>query len=362
MPTAQSQPRDGRTRRSGGRRPRASRGARRNRVVESAGRSACAHAGGSDAGFARGPCSRCSAPSRYFSAGSPAGDSLFRLAEALPRIPDRPSRIAMLADRVPHCALEGGGRPAVRERRNECDRAAIRLRGNRRRCAAARRARRARLGGSALLLRHAGGGARTAADADRNFRRYMDAIRAMERAAGARAGVWRERLEVSVKLSSIHPRYDAASYAQVRAVLLDRLRQISGRAAAAGYRAYDRRRGIGKPVLQLDLFAALASDPALDPWGGLGLRCSVSAAGAADGGGIVGDRGRPPQTRRHADRGAAGEGAYWDAEVKRAQELGLARYPVFTDKRLTDLSYLACARRLSAGLDSVYRSSPRTTR
>ncbi len=48
------------------------------------------------------------------------------------------------------------------------------------------------------------------------------------------------------------------------------------------------------------------------------------------------------------------KGAYWDAEVKRAQELGLARYPVFTDKRLTDLSYLACARRLSAGLDSVY--------
>src|SRR5207247_1821990 len=48
------------------------------------------------------------------------------------------------------------------------------------------------------------------------------------------------------------------------------------------------------------------------------------------------------------------KGAYWDAEVKRAQELGLERYPVFTDKRLTDLSYLACVRRLSAALDSVY--------
>src|SRR5204863_119747 len=47
------------------------------------------------------------------------------------------------------------------------------------------------------------------------------------------------------------------------------------------------------------------------------------------------------------------KGAYWDAEVKRAQELGLARYPVFTDKRLTDLSYLACARRLSVGPDGV---------
>src|SRR5258705_6255846 len=48
------------------------------------------------------------------------------------------------------------------------------------------------------------------------------------------------------------------------------------------------------------------------------------------------------------------KGAYWDAEIKRAQELGLARYPVFTDKGLTDLSYLACARRLAAGRDSVY--------
>ena len=79
-----------------------------------------------------------------------------------------------------------------------------------------------------------GEGARTDADADRNFRRTMDAIRAMGRAVGARAAMWRERLEVSVKLSSIHPRYDAASYAQVRGELLDRLKQIAGRAAAAG--------------------------------------------------------------------------------------------------------------------------------
>src|SRR6266853_248623 len=167
-----------------------------------------------------------------FPPGSPAGDSLFRLAEALPRIPDRPSRIAMLADRVPalrgwraaaalpfaSVAMHAIGRQFVYA---ESIAAALR------RAARGRPARR-------FSFDMLGEGARTAADADRNFRRYMDAIRVMERAAGARAGVWRERLEVSVKLSSIHPRYDAASYAQVRAVLLDRLRQISGRAAAAG--------------------------------------------------------------------------------------------------------------------------------
>src|SRR5882672_2011930 len=136
-----------------------------------------------------------------FPPGSPAGDSLFRLAEALPRIPDRPSRIAMLADRVPalrgwkaaaalpfaSVAMNAIGRQFVyaetiaaalqRAERDACARPATRF--------------------SFDML---GEGARTARDADRNFRRYMDAIRAMGQAVGAREG--RERLEVSVKLSS----------------------------------------------------------------------------------------------------------------------------------------------------------------
>jgi len=208
-----------------------------------------------------------------------------------------------------------------------------------------------------------GEGARTAADAERNFRRYMEAIRAMERAVSAREGVWRERLEVSVKLSSIHPRYDAASYAQVRGELLDRLRQISGCAATAGIGLTIDAEGSEALSLQLDLFEALASDPALDRWGGLGLAVQAYQP-------------RAPQTvealleiaARRRKRGGMPiavrlvKGAYWDAEIKRAQELGLARYPVFTDKGLTDLSYLACARRLAAGRTASTRSSRRTTR
>src|SRR5882672_8566581 len=136
-----------------------------------------------------------------FPPGSPAGDSLFRLAEALPRIPDRPSRIAMLADRVPalggwraaaalpfaSVAMNAIGRQFVyaetiaaalqRAERDACARPATRF--------------------SFDML---GEGARTGADADRSFRRYVDAIRAMGQAVGAREG--RERLEVSVKLSS----------------------------------------------------------------------------------------------------------------------------------------------------------------
>ena len=291
-----------------------------------------------------------------FPPGSPAGDSLFRLAEALPRIPDRPSRIAMLADRVP--ALRGwkaaAALPFASVAMNAIGRQFVYAETV---AAALRRAERDVRASAAARFSFdmLGEGARTAADADRNFRRYMDAIRAMERAAGARAGVWRERLEVSVKLSSIHPRYDAASYTQVRAMLLDRLRQISGRAAAAGIGLTIDAEGSESLSLQLDLFAALASDPALDPWGGLGLavqayqpRAPQTVEALLEIAGGRRKRGGMPIAVRLV------KGAYWDAEVKRAQELGLARYPVFTDKRLTDLSYLACARRLSAGLDSVY--------
>src|SRR5437762_9933700 len=148
-----------------------------------------------------------------FPPGSPAGDSLFRLAEALPRIPDRPSRIAMLADRVP--ALRGwraaAALPFAGLAMNAIGRQFVYAETI---AEALRRAERDARGRPArrFSFHMLGEGARTAADADRNFRRYMDAIRAMERAVSAREAVWRERLEVSVKLSSIHPRYDAASY------------------------------------------------------------------------------------------------------------------------------------------------------
>jgi len=200
--------------------------------------------------------------------GSPAGDSLFRLAEALPRIPDRPSRIAMLADRVP--ALRGwraaAALPFAGLAMNAIGRQFVYAETIATALRRAGRARPARRFSFDML----GEGARTAADADRNFRRTMDAIRVMEQ-LGAREAVWRERLEVSVKLSSIHPRYDAASYAQVRGELLDRLKQIAGRTAAAGIGLTVDAEESERLSLQLDLFEALAADPALDRWGGLGL-------------------------------------------------------------------------------------------
>src|SRR5258706_605281 len=291
-----------------------------------------------------------------FPPGSPAGDSLFRLAEALPRIPDRPSRIAMLADRVPvlHGWKAAAALPFASAAMDAIGRQFVYAETI---AAALRRAGRDACAGPATRFSFdmLGEGARTAPDADRNFRRYMDAIHAMGQAVGAREGIRRERLEVSVKLSSVHPRYDAGSDAEVRGELLDRLKQTSGGAAAAGIGLTIDAEGSESLSLQLDLFEALAADPALDRWGGLGLAVQAYQPGALQTvdalleiAGRRCKRGGMPIAVRLV------KGAYWDAEVKRAQELGLARYPVFTDKRLTDLSYLACARRLLSGPESVY--------
>src|SRR5438046_648459 len=304
----------------------------------------------------RGPLFEVQRAFAIFPPGSPAGDSLFRLAEALPRIPDRPARIAMLADRVP--ALRGwkaaAALPFASVAMNAIGRQFVYAQSV---AAALRRAERDACARPARRFSFdmLGEGARTYADADRNFRRYMDAIRAMGQAVGAREAIWRERLEVSVKLSSIHPRYDAASHAQVRGELLGRLKQISGRAAAAGIGLTIDAEGSESLSLQLDLFEALAADPELERWGGLGLAVQAYQP-------------RAPQTvdalleiaARRRERGGMPiavrlvKGAYWDAEVKRAQELGLERYPVFTDKRLTGLSYLDLVRSLPAALGRVY--------
>src|SRR4029079_19814385 len=48
------------------------------------------------------------------------------------------------------------------------------------------------------------------------------------------------------------------------------------------------------------------------------------------------------------------KGAYWDAEIKRAQESGMPDFPVFTQKANTDVAYLACAERLLAARPVLY--------
>ena len=194
-----------------------------------------------------------------------------------------------------------------------------------------------------------GEAATTAADADRYYRDYEAAVHAIG-AASAGRGVY-EGPGISIKLSALHPRYARAQADRVMAELLPRVKALALLA-----RQYD----IGLNIdaeeadrleLSLDLLESLALDPELKGWAGLGF--VVQAYGKR--GPFVIDW--IVDLARRAGRRIMVrlvKGAYWDAEIKRAQVDGLSDFPVYTRKVHTDVAYIACARRLLAAEDAVF--------
>ena len=188
-----------------------------------------------------------------------------------------------------------------------------------------------------------GEGARTAADAARYFDAYAAAIDAIGASAGndslpARPGI-------SVKLSALHPRYEAPSRDRVLKELASRLLELVRQAKSFDLNLTVDAEEADRLELSLDVIAAVVADPSLAGWDGFGLAIQAyqKRAGAAVDyvGGLARAHGRRLMVRLV-------KGAYWDTEVKRAQERGLDGYPVFTLKAMTDLNYLACARKLIA--------------
>jgi RHH-type proline utilization regulon transcriptional repressor/proline dehydrogenase/delta 1-pyrroline-5-carboxylate dehydrogenase len=274
----------------------------------------------------------------------PAGEAAFRLAEALPRTPDRASRIALLKEYVP--ALRAG--PLARIALPFADLAiaavggqfvyAQDIEGALRR---ARRDRRSRRGFSFDML---GEGARTADDAERNLAHYAAAIEASGSADPARHGV-------SIKLSSIHERYDAPGYARSRSELLQRLKQLCRRAAHYGIGLTIDAEESERLPLHLDLFEALAMDEELKDWQGLGLALQAYQTGILETTSRIAEIAKKRQTPICV---RLVKGAYWDAEIRRAQELGLDAYPVFTSKEETDRAYVEASRLLLSCPESVF--------
>ena len=164
-----------------------------------------------------------------------------------------------------------------------------------------------------------------------------------------------QRHGVSIKLSSIHERYDAPSFPRIRGQLFERLLGLSRAVAASGIGLTIDAEESERLALQLELFAELSAHPELSGWAGLGIAVQAYNTG------ILRTVERlAAMARLRVACGAAPlcvrlvKGAYWDAEVKRAQELGLEHYPVFTDKRCTDLAYLAAARLLLDETDTLF--------
>ena len=194
-----------------------------------------------------------------------------------------------------------------------------------------------------------GEAATTAEDAARYLEDYETAIHAIGKASAGR-GIY-EGPGISIKLSALHPRYARAKQARVMDELLPR---VKGLAALA--KSYD----IGLNIdaeeadrleISLDLLEALALDPELAGWNGIGFviqaygkRCPFAIDWIVD---LARRAGRRIMVRLV-------KGAYWDSEIKRAQVDGQDGFPVFTRKVHTDVSYLACARRLLAAPDAVF--------
>jgi RHH-type transcriptional regulator, proline utilization regulon repressor / proline dehydrogenase / delta 1-pyrroline-5-carboxylate dehydrogenase len=194
-----------------------------------------------------------------------------------------------------------------------------------------------------------GEGARTAADAERYFGSYAAAIAAI----GARAGnaALPDRPGISVKLSALHPRYEAVSRERVLAELPSRVLELARHAKQHDLNFTVDAEEADRLELSLDVIAAVLADGSLAGWDGFGL----AVQGYQKRAGAVIDWVQAAAEglgRRMMVRLV--KGAYWDTEVKRAQERGLADYPVFTRKAMTDLNYMACVRQLLAARPRLY--------
>lgn len=194
-----------------------------------------------------------------------------------------------------------------------------------------------------------GEGARTQSDAERYFESYADAIEKISTANSADSVL--EAEGISVKLSALHPRYDFRQEERVKSELLPRVLELAQRAKAGGIGFNIDAEECDRLDLSLDLFEALARDDSLAGWDGLGfvLQAYQKRALAVSDWliSVARDSGRRLMVRLV-------KGAYWDSEIKHAQENGFEDYPVFTRKCHTDLSYELCAQRLLAASDAIY--------
>jgi RHH-type proline utilization regulon transcriptional repressor/proline dehydrogenase/delta 1-pyrroline-5-carboxylate dehydrogenase len=189
-----------------------------------------------------------------------------------------------------------------------------------------------------------GEGARTERDAHRYFEAYQQAIIAI-----AKAGP--KQHAISIKLSALHARYSLAQAASVRQHLLPRAIELARLAAEYDLPLTLDAEEQDRLEISLEILTELMRDPRTRDWSGLGV--AVQAYGR-----------RAPSVLEHILQQSQDlarplsirlvKGAYWDSEIKRAQERGLKEYPVYTRKVSTDFAYLACASILLRSKSSIY--------
>ena len=188
-----------------------------------------------------------------------------------------------------------------------------------------------------------GEGARTANDAERYFNSYASAIEAIGGTADDRP--LPDRPGISVKLSALHPRFEAVSRERVMKELVPRLIDLARRAKAYDLNFTVDAEEADRLELSLEVIAAAFSDASLNGWDGFGLAIQAYQKRAEA---VIDYTDNLARALRRRLMVRLVKGAYWDSEIKRAQERGLDDYPVFTRKAMTDLNYIACAQKLLA--------------
>ncbi|MGD2127961.1 MAG: bifunctional proline dehydrogenase/L-glutamate gamma-semialdehyde dehydrogenase PutA [Lysobacterales bacterium] len=194
-----------------------------------------------------------------------------------------------------------------------------------------------------------GEAALTAADSER----YMDAYREAIEAIGSRDDTDDifSAPSISVKLSALHPRFEADQRSRVLRELTPRLLELAQLAMANRIALTVDTEEADRLMLTLDVFSAVLQDLSLAGWNGLGLALQTYQKRAH----AVIDMlaGLSSKTGQRIPVRLV-KGAYWDSEIKHAQVEGLPGYPVFTRKANTDVSYIACARKVLANRRAFY--------
>ncbi|MEW5755060.1 MAG: bifunctional proline dehydrogenase/L-glutamate gamma-semialdehyde dehydrogenase PutA [Pseudomonadota bacterium] len=195
-----------------------------------------------------------------------------------------------------------------------------------------------------------GEAAMTEEDVERYFAAYLDAITRIADEVDADQPLL-ARHGISVKLSALHPRYEFSQRARVMHELSTRVLILAQHAKRAGITMTIDAEESERLTLSLDVFKSVYEDVSLGDWAGLGLAVQAYQTRARA---VIdwvialarqGGRRIPVRLVK---------GAYWDSEIKRAQQAGYPGYPVFTRKSATDVSYLACAKKILAASDIIY--------
>lgn len=189
----------------------------------------------------------------------------------------------------------------------------------------------------------------TEADADRYFQAYSAAIKVIGEASGNLGVI--DGPGISVKLSALHPRYQYAQRERVLKELVPRVFTLARQAKAYELALTIDAEEADRLELSLAVIEAVISDPSLDGWDGLGIALQAYQKRAWY---VIDWLVDLAQRTKHRLKIRLIKGAYWDTEIKEAQMQGFSGYPVFTRKEATDVSYIACAKKILSHPKELY--------